>query len=344
LRGLRHRKKLAFAPVFPYKHIMVDTDFYAVFDDLLRDGGLSAEFFVRLLMTGAMAGVLLGLRVLLSRMVRRKVEILSPDQRRWITMVKNLVWVLIFLGVVMIWAPQLRTFALSLAAFVVAIVIATKEVILCFTGAFMRVSTAPFRLGDWITIDGISGEVVDINPFAVKVQEIEMVHGTYGFTGKIVQIPNSRYFVAPIENHSYLKQFKPHIFTIAIQDAVLDGSVLLARLREIVTRHVAAHKDEAAQNSRRIARKSGIALPDPAPQILFNGGDFNNLRFTIRAYLPTRSAVAITTAINEEFSALVSGLREQAREHERVRDAAVKAETDAPAPAAVKAPKGEKKK
>lgn len=263
----------------------------------------------RIALSLVMILVLWALRVVLCRVVRRKTEILSPDQRRWTRLIKNLIWIFIVLGLVLIWAPQLRTAALSLAAFVVAIVIATKEVILCFTGAFMRVSTVPFRMGDWIRIEGVTGEVVDINPFSAKLQEIDVEYGTYGFTGKIVQIPNARYFTVPIENISHLKQYKPHIFTIAFQDDKVDPAALLAELREITARHTEKLREDMAQSHRRISRQSSIPLPDPAPQVFFSGNDFNNQHFTVRAYLPTRQCAAIASAIQEEFAARLAAAR-----------------------------------
>jgi small-conductance mechanosensitive channel len=214
----------------------------------------------------------------------------------------------------------LRTVALSLAAFVVAIVIATKEVILCFTGAFMRVSTAPFRMGDWITIEGVTGEVVDINPFSVKLQELETEHGTYTFTGRIVQVPNSRYFTVPIINLSHLKHYKVHIFTIGLQDDRLVGSEMAVVLREIAARHSAALKDEATQARTRISRNSTIPLPDPAAQVIYSAKDFNNHNFTVRTFLPTRSAMAIASAIHEEFLSAVAELRRGFKDKEKAWD------------------------
>lgn len=272
------------------------------------------EVVARLIMSAAMVLVLWVLRVVLARVVRRKTDILSADQRRWTRTVKNLVWLLIVIGLILIWAPQLRVAALSLAAFAAAIVIATKEVILCFTGAFMRVSSAPFRMGDWITIDGITGEVVDINPFSVKLQEIEVEHGTYAFTGRIVQVPNSRYFTAPIGNISHLKHYRQHLFTVSLQDDRLVPTDMVATLREMVVRHTASFKEEAAQTRSRIARNSSIPLPDAAPQVTYTGGDFNNHRFLIRLFVPTRSAVTVASAIQEEFAGYLAILRKDARE------------------------------
>lgn len=253
--------------------------------------------------------VLWTMRVVLVRAVSRRNDILSPDQRRWVQTIRSLVWVITILGLIMIWAPQLHTVALSLTAFVVAIVIATKEVIMCFMGAFMRVSTAPFRMGDWITIDGTTGEVVDINPFSAKVQELDLAHGTFNFTGKVIQIPNSRYFTFPIENLSYMKQVRPLALTIGIQEDKLDAAVLRGKLEKIVEKHTAGHHAEAAQIIKRIKRNSHIALPDPAPQILFAAHDFNNLNFTVRVYVPTHEGAAIGSAITQEFMSEVAKLR-----------------------------------
>ena len=278
------------------------------------------EVVARAAMSVALVVILWAARVLLARVVRRKTDILSADQRRWTRTVKNLVWMLIVIGLVLIWAPQLRTVALSLAAFVVAIVIATKEVILCFTGAFMRVSSAPFRMGDWITIDGFSGEVVDINPFSVKLQELEVDHGTYAFTGKIVQIPNSRYFTAPIVNISHLKHYRTHQFTVALQDERMNPAELAAALREIVGKHTATFKEDAAQARSRITRNSSIPLPDLAPLVVYQGGDFNNQRFMVRAFLPTRSAMQITSAIHEDFVNVLAEKRKELKEREKAWD------------------------
>ena len=178
----------------------------------------------------------------------------------------------------------------------------------------MRVSTAPFRMGDWITIDGITGEVVDINPFSAKLQELETEHNTYAFTGRIVQIPNSRYFSVPIVNISHLKHYRAYMFTVSMQEERLNPAELAGLLRDIAARHTAPFKEEAAQVRGRIARNSSIPLPDAAPQVTFAGGDFNNQRFAVRLFVPTRNAVQISSAIHEEFSALTAAMRKDLNE------------------------------
>ena len=87
-------------------------------------------------------------RGFLIRRVRKDSEVLAKDQRRWIIRIKNTAAIVTLLGLVLIWAPQLHTFAISIAAFAVALVVATKEMILCLTGAIMRATSQPFKVGD----------------------------------------------------------------------------------------------------------------------------------------------------------------------------------------------------
>ncbi len=296
-------------------------DFLEPLEDALHiNTRLEEDLLTSTAATVLLVAVLWTLRVVLIRAVSRRSEILSPDQRRWAQNIRSLVWVLMILGLIMIWAPQLQTAAVALTAFVVAIVIATKEVILCIMGGFMRVSTAPFRMGDWINIEGITGEVVDINLFSAKVQELETAHGTYAYTGKIIQIPNSRYFTFNIENLSYLKQHKSHLFAVKFQSDTLDPAVLMKILREFVDLHTKDLQENAAQAWKRVKRASHIPLPDPAPQITMAANDFNNLHFIVRAYLPTKDAASIAARITHDFMSEVSKMKlKQKKEEEKWR-------------------------
>lgn len=284
--------------------------------------------------------VVLGfIQKILYRSIRRGSEVLSNDQRRWTHLVRNTIWFLIITGLLLIWSPQLETLALSLTAFVVAIVIALKEVILCLTGAFMRVSTAPFRMGDWITVDGTTGEVVDINPFSVKVLELETDQKSFAFTGRIIQIPNSRYFTHMVENLSALKQFTPFRFTISVQIEHLSPAALEEALQEIITRESADYEKGAAAAYKKIIRKTTISLPGPVPQLLMVARDFGNVHFNLRLFLPTNEAPAIASRITRGFLDKVTAMKYAAALDKTRDDEQIKADT---VPTPVKEPKAKK--
>ncbi|HNP25213.1 MAG TPA: hypothetical protein PKM20_00600, partial [Nitrosomonas sp.] len=73
---------------------------------------------------------LLSLRIFFVYLIKRNREILTEGHRHWITSVKNFSWLIIVLGLLAIWWPELKEFAFSIAAVTLALVIATKELIL----------------------------------------------------------------------------------------------------------------------------------------------------------------------------------------------------------------------
>jgi small-conductance mechanosensitive channel len=72
----------------------------------------------------------------------------TPDKRLQINIVNNIFTILMIVMVFNIWAEELQNFAFSIAAFIVAIVLATREFIQCFIGFVYLLSSRPFRIGD----------------------------------------------------------------------------------------------------------------------------------------------------------------------------------------------------
>ena len=77
--------------------------------------------------TIVLISVIFFVRRALVRYIWRDAEVLAKEQRRWIIRIKNISAILLLMGLVLIWAPQLHTFALSIAAFAAAVVIATIQ-------------------------------------------------------------------------------------------------------------------------------------------------------------------------------------------------------------------------
>jgi len=77
-----------------------------------------------------------------------------PTNRRYkVNLFKNIANLLILVAVVAFWSAELQNLAFSIAAFMVAIVLATREFIQCFLGYMYAVSARPFRVGDWVQLN-----------------------------------------------------------------------------------------------------------------------------------------------------------------------------------------------
>ena len=172
-------------------------------------------------------------RLIAGRALRRRDDLTQQVAHRWTANFRNLLILVAAIGLIMIWAPQLRTFALSLTAVAVAIVVATKELILCLSGAALRTFTRAFSVGDVIEVGSTKGEVLDLNLLATRVREFESRDGSIAPTGRMITLPYSLLFTLPAKvqahangtiEHAFAMTFEPDADIFAMQDDLLEAA------------------------------------------------------------------------------------------------------------------------
>jgi hypothetical protein len=82
---------------------------------------------------------LLILRTLIVRAIAKTPTLSMEAKRRWVVSVRNTMVFMLLVGLVLIWAHELQALAVSLVALAAALVLATKELLLCWSGAALRV-------------------------------------------------------------------------------------------------------------------------------------------------------------------------------------------------------------
>jgi len=85
-----------------------------------------------------------------------------------------------------------------LVAVAAALVLATKELILCWSGAALRVGGKVYSVGDRIQIAGHRGVVLDHDIFATKLLEIGPGQAAHLYTGRVTVFPNSLLLSNPL--------------------------------------------------------------------------------------------------------------------------------------------------
>lgn len=238
--------------------------------------------------------LLLLLRVAAGHAIRRRTDVAPHLQRRWTANLRNLLLLLGLLGLLLIWAPQLRTFALSLTAVAVAIVIATKELILCFSGSLMRASSSAFAVGDWIEVGGMRGEVVDHNLFVTVLHEFHP--GTYHHTGRQAVLPNSIFLSQPMRNESLMRDCAIHTFALTVDPAgdLFDHRV---QIEAIVARHHAPLREGIAQAQASMGRRLHMDLTAYPARVSFRTSDLGKARILVTLVCPTRLAEGLENDI-----------------------------------------------
>ncbi len=271
--------------------------------DILSFGSIFTSIFL--------IGAIILIRGFLIRYVRRDAEVLDKDQRRWTIRIKNTSAILMVIGLVLIWAPQLHTVALSITAFAVALVVATKEMILCLTGAIMRATSQPFKAGEWITIDGITGEVVDLDAFSFRLQEVDMEGKTYQFTGRTITIPNSKLFTSNIENSNFFKAYIFEDVRVGVQYTDIDPAAAMNALKTISEKHFAPYRDDSLAFNRKIRRRAGIEIGSAEPVFDLVTSELGHYQFHVRFFLPTGIAPSVGSDVSQDFLSYVHEQRQK---------------------------------
>jgi len=240
-------------------------------------------------------------RRLTERAIRLDHKIEQDRKRQRINTSDNLFNLLLVVGVVLIWASELQNIAISIAAFMVALVIATKEFISCIIGAFYRASTRPYQVGDWIRIANYEGEVTDSDWLSTTLFEVDLKGGSYAYTGRTTVVPNSVLLLHTVQNLNYMRRYVTHTFSISRQ---LDDVNLFEIKDEILEKLIeySEHFHEVAIRYNSLIEKRldiNISGPEPRVRISTTPEGFNT--FTVSLFCPTEEAVGIEQKVTEDF-------------------------------------------
>lgn len=260
---------------------------------------LSMDLFATLVL----AGCLLLVRAVAGRAIQGGTAP-AHARRRYAANLRTALFFVGLLGVVMIWAPQLRTFALSLTAVAVAIVVATKELILCLSGSVLRASSGAFSVGDWVEIGTVRGEVIDHDLLSTRLQEFGPPPDSFMPTGQVIVLPNSMLLTTPVRNHSAARGYAEHRFALTVE---ADRGLFARRaeILEVVQRHFAPFRDQALRMNAGMERRIGADLPDPDPVARMTTTDLGKHRLEITLFCPIAQAARIEGAISGEVMVLL---------------------------------------
>ena len=236
---------------------------------------------------------LLLLRWALVRLIRGRAGYLSDRRRRWISIVRNGGVLLLIAIVGALWLPEARSAALSLAAVALAIVIATKELLLCLAGALLRSISGAFQTSDWIEVDGVSGEVAELDFLSTTLLEIDARR--FEYTGRTITLPNAVFLTSRVTNHGFRKRFVFHEFTLYVEPGP-GTERLRARLQATLSEASADFEDLAARYAALIEKRAGVRMPPTTPRVRLATTDFAKLAYQITLFCPRERALDMEAA------------------------------------------------
>lgn len=274
---------------------------------LLALDELSTHWVAKLV---ASLAVLIGavvLRWVMRRGVQAQHKISADMRRRWLLQVRNLTFILIAGGLVLIWATELKTVAISVVAIVAALVIATKELILCLSGGFLKMSSRMFVLGDHIEIGSVRGEVIDQTLLTTKIMESSAGPNGQQFTGRLITVPNAQFLNQSVTNESLTKTYGLHVFTVPVK-VEEDWESHEKALTEALNKTCEPYLDKAKEAVSELAREEGLSAPSVEPRVHVSIPEPGRVDLIARLPYPVDGKGRVLQAVLRDYLQRVSAL------------------------------------
>jgi len=240
------------------------------------------------------------IKILLANYIDKTKSLELDQKRRWSVNSNSILSFIFFIGITVIWIAELQNIALSFIAFAVALVLAMKEMILCFTGGIYRAVNTTFHLGDRIEIDGIRGDVIDRKMMSTTILEIGPRQRTHQYTGRSIVLPNSMFLSNVVINESFLKNYVLHTFKIplAIQSD-------WEKAEEIILNVANDRCEEFAERAQRyldtVQKKAHLETPQVKPRVHINIIDHQQMELIVRVTVPAHEKGKIEQDIIKGF-------------------------------------------
>ncbi|MFT6260865.1 MAG: small-conductance mechanosensitive channel [Crocinitomicaceae bacterium] len=235
---------------------------------------------------------------LIIKVISRKSQ---ENKRIKINMANNIFTILIILVLFDFWSEEIQKFAFSIAAFIVAIVLATREFIQCIIGFIYILSTRPFSIGDWIQVGNHVGEVHSTD--WAKLSLLEIDKDSYQYTGKTLYLPNSQLITSAIVNLNFHKRYAIHYFTIVRNDSI-NPFEFLDELYEKAHLYCKDFKDVAIRYNHLIENRLDVKIAGPEPHIQIATSDIGDTQVFFTIFCPTENAMEIEQKLTADFMRL----------------------------------------
>lgn len=247
-----------------------------------------------LIASGLVVVAALGIRAIGRRAIRRAPVDSEPLRLRWMAVARNSSLAILLFGLVIVWAAEIQSFALSVVALSAAFVLATKELILCISGSVLRAGSGAFSVGDRVEIGSIRGDVIDISWLATTLLEVGPGHQR---TGRSITVPNSLLLSGGVVNEMFMDEYVLHVVKVTVEASgpwEKAERALLDAAREACGNYLESARRFMHEQSRR----HGLPQHTVEPRVhLALGSDPSHLDLLLRVPAPVRERGRVEQAI-----------------------------------------------
>lgn len=189
-------------------------------------------------------------------------------------------YILLALITVTYFTGNIKDFGLAIGLLTAGITITLQELILSIAGSFYIFVVQVYKPGDRIEINGIKGDVIDIDSIYTTMMEIGQWVSSDNYSGRIVKLSNAFVFKGPVYNYSQNFPFVWDEFNLPIRygsDLELAKSIMI----DVAQDKLSTYVQESMANWKEVVEKYYIedAQVDPTLAITMND---NWIQFNLR--------------------------------------------------------------
>lgn len=178
---------------------------------------------------------------------------------------------------------SIKDFGLAIGLLSAGITITLQELILSVAGSFYIFFVQVYKPGDRIEINGIKGDVIDIDSIYTTLMEIGEWVSSDNYSGRIVKLSNAFVFKGPVYNYSQDFPFLWDEFNIPLRygsDIELAKSIIIGVAQE----HLSEYVEASISNWKEIVKKFYIEDAEVQPTLAISITDNwvnMNLRYIV---------------------------------------------------------------
>jgi len=149
--------------------------------------------------------------------------------------VEILGYTLVILITISYFTGSIKDFGLAIGLLTAGITITLQEIILSIAGSFYIFIVKVYKPGDRIEINGIKGDVIDIDSIYTTLMEIGEWVTSDNYSGRIVKLSNAFVFKGPVYNYSQDFPFVWDEFNLPIRygsDIEMAKSIIISVAQE----------------------------------------------------------------------------------------------------------------
>ena len=218
--------------------------------------------------------------------------------------VEILGYVILILITIFYFSGRIGDLGMAIGLLTAGITITLQELILSIAGSFYIFFVRVYQPGDRIEINGLKGDVIDIDSIYTTMMEIGEWVSSDNYSGRIVKLSNAFVFKGPVYNYSKDFPFVWDEFDLPIRYGS-DIELAKALVIEVATEYLSSYVYESKTKWESVVQKYYIENAEVAPSLAITLTD-NWVQFNLRYIVDYKKRRFTKHHLNEKISKKIS--------------------------------------